>query len=106
MKVKFSKEFSKAIEKLSGKLRKSAVAAINEVIDANSLDEIADCKKIESLNSVYRIRIGDKRAFFVLHIEIEGDIVKFEYLVSRGEAYDKKNMEKIRNRDVRKNDII
>jgi len=100
MKVKFSKEFSKAMVKLSGKMKKSAVAAINEVIDAASIDDITDCKKIESLNNVYRIRIGDRRAFFVLHIEIEGDIVKFEYLVSRGEAYDKKNMDKLRMRDV------
>lgn len=100
MRVKFSKEFSKAMEKLSGKLRKSAVAAINEVIDASSINEITDCKKIESLNSVYHIRIGDRRAFFVLQIEIEGDLVKFEYLVSRGEAYNKKNMEKLRLRDV------
>ena len=100
MSVKFSKEFSKAMEKLSGKLLKSAVTAINEVIDASSIEEITDCKKIESLNSVYRIRIGDRRAFFVLHIEIEDDLVKFEYLVSRGEAYDKKNLQKLRNRDI------
>lgn len=100
MKVQFSKEFVKAMEKLSGKLKKSAVAAINEVIDAKSIAEISDCKKIESLNNVYRIRIGDRRAFFVLHIEIDGDIVRFEYLVSRGEAYDRKNLEKLRNRDV------
>ena len=57
MRVKFSKEFSKAMEKLSGKLRKSAVSAINEVIDAATVDGITNCKKIESLNSVYRIRI-------------------------------------------------
>lgn len=100
MRVKFSKEFSKAVEKLSGKLRKSAVDVINEVIDANCVEEITDCKKIETLNSVYRIRIGDRRAFFVLHIEVDGDLVMFEYLVSRGEAYDKKNMQKLRNRDV------
>ena len=55
MRVKFSKEFSKAMEKLSGKLRKSAVSAINEVIDAATVDDITNCKKIESLNSVYRI---------------------------------------------------
>lgn len=100
MRVKFSKEFSKAMEKLSGKLRRSAVTTINEVIDAESIDDITDCKKIESLNSVYHIRIGDRRAFFVLHIEIEGDLVKFEYLVSRGVAYDKKNMEKLRRKDI------
>lgn len=100
MRVQFSKAFSKAMLKLSGKHRKSAVAAINEVIDATCIEEITDCKKIESFSSVYRIRIGDRRAFFVLHVEIEGDLVKFEYLVSRGEAYDKKYMEKLRRIDV------
>lgn len=98
--VRYSKEFSKAALKLSGKLRKSLVAVIEEVIKASSVEEITDCKKIETLNSVYRIRIGDRRAFFVLHIEIEGEVVFFEYLVSRGEAYDKKNMEKLRLRDT------
>ena len=98
--VRYSKEFSKAALKLSGKLRKSLVAVIEEVIIASSVEEITDCKKIETLNSVYRIRIGDRRAFFVLHIEIEGEVVFFEYLVSRGEAYDKKNMEKLRRRDT------
>ncbi|MDE7438393.1 MAG: hypothetical protein K2M93_07900 [Muribaculaceae bacterium] len=100
MKVQFSKEFSKAMEKLSGKLKKAAISAVNEVIDASCVEEITDCKKIESLNNVYRIRIGDRRAFFVLHIMIDGDLVKFEYLVSRGEAYAKKNMDRLRNRDV------
>ncbi|MDE5586638.1 MAG: hypothetical protein K2I92_09960 [Muribaculaceae bacterium] len=95
MKVKFSK----AMSKLTGKIRQSTVSAINGVIDAKSINEISNCKKIESLNSVYRIRIGDKRAFFVLHIQIEGDLVMFEYLLSRGEAYDKKNMLKLRKKD-------
>lgn len=100
MRVQFSKEFAKAMEKLSGKLKESARRVINEVIDASCVEEITDCKKIESLNSVYRIRIGSRRAFFVLHIEIEGNLVKFEYLVSRGEAYDKKNMERLRCKDI------
>lgn len=88
------------MEKLSGKLRESVKDAINEVIDASCIEEISNCRKIETLNSVYRIRIGSRRAFFVLHIEIEGNLVKFEYLVSRGEAYDKKNMERLRLKDV------
>lgn len=100
MRVDFSKDFAKALDKLSGKIFESVREAINNVIDANSLDEIQNCKKIETLNSVYRIRIGSRRAFFVLHIELEGDLVKFEYLVSRGEAYDKKNMERLRRKDV------
>lgn len=100
MRVDFSKDFAKALEKLSGKIYESVREAINNVIDASTLDEIQNCRKIETLNSVYRIRIGSKRAFFVLHIEIEGDLVIIEYLLNRGEAYDKKNMEKLRNRDV------
>lgn len=99
MRVKFSKDFSKSMSKLTGKIRQSAVAAINGVIDAKSINEITNCKKIESLNNVYRIRIGDKRAFFVLHIQIEGDLVMFEYLLSRGEAYNKKNIQNPRNKD-------
>ena len=91
--VRFSKEFSKSAEKLSGKLKESVRKVINEVIDVNCIEEISNCKKIETFNNVYRIRIGSQRAFFVLHIEIEGNVVKFEYLISRGEAYNKKNME-------------
>lgn len=100
MKIDFSKEFIKASKKLSGKILKSLNEVIKEVTKADSIDELTDCKKIESLNSVYRLRIGSKRAFFVLHIEIDGDVVIFEYLVSRGEAYSKKNMDRLRNKDI------
>lgn len=99
MRVDFSRDFSKSVRKLSGKILQSIIETIDEVKSAQSIDQISNCRKIESLNSVYRIRIGDKRAFFVLHIEIDGDLVKFEYLLNRGEAYDKKNMQKLRNKD-------
>lgn len=99
MRVDFSGDFSKSVRKLSGKILQSVIETIDEVKSAQSIDQISNCRKIESLNSVYRIRIGDKRAFFVLHIEIDGDLVKFEYLLNRGEAYDKKNMQKLRNKD-------
>ena len=100
MKVEFSKDFIKALDKVSGKIHHSIVEAINEVIDAPRIENISNCRKIESLNSVYRIKIGSKRAFFVLHVQIDGETVKFEYLVSHGEAYDKKNMERLRLRDT------
>jgi hypothetical protein len=48
---------------------------------------------------MYRIRIGDYRAFFVFHVQIIGDTVMFEYLVSRGEAYNKKIQQKLRRKD-------
>lgn len=82
MKVDFSKDFTKALDKLSGKIHHSVVEAINNVIDAQTLDDISNCRKIETLNNVYRLKIGSKRAFFVLHIPIDGDLAKFEYLVS------------------------
>ena len=97
MRVDFSKDFSKSVRKLSGKILQSVIETIDEVKSAQSVDQISNCRKIESLNSVYRIRIGDKRAFFVLHIEIDDDLVKFEYVLNRGEAYDKQNMQKLRN---------
>lgn len=100
MNVGFSKEFSKALDRLSGKIHKSVVDAINEVIDAETLSQITNCKKIETLHNTYRIRIGSKRAFFVLHIQFDGELVMFEYLFSRGEAYDKKNMDKLRKKDI------
>ena len=99
MNVDFSKDFNKSVRKLSGKILQSVIETIDEVKAAESIEQISNCKKIESLNSVYRIRIGDKRAFFVLHVQIEGDLVMFEYLLSRGEAYDKKNMQKLRKKD-------
>ena len=95
----FSKDFAKSVRRLSGKILQSVIAMIDEVRDAQSIEQISNCKKIESLNNVYRIRIGDRRAFFVLHIQIEGDLVMFEYVFNRGEAYDKKNMQKLRNKD-------
>jgi len=61
---------------------------------------LAIVRKLRLFNNVYRIRIGSQRAFFVLHIEIEGNVVKFEYLISRGEAYNKKNMERLRRKDT------
>lgn len=99
MKVEYSKDFEKSVKKLSGKVLHSIINMIDEVKNASSTNDITDCKKIETLNNVYRIRIGSKRAFFVLHISIEGDTARFEYLFSRGEAYNKKNIEKLRNRD-------
>lgn len=101
MKVDYSKNFEKSVRKLSGKILQSVINMIDEVKSAESVEDITDCKKIETINNVYRIRVGSKRAFFVLHIYVDGEIVRFEYLFSRGEAYDKKNMERLRHRDTR-----
>ena len=56
-------------------------------------------KKLVGYRNVYRIRLGDYRAFFTFHVEIINDTVIFRYLVSRGEAYAKKMDESLKRID-------
>ena len=90
MKIKISKSFSKAIDRLSGKQLNSVLDVIKEVKAAQDIEDITDCSRLVGYHSVYRIRIGGYRAFFTFHIEIVDDVVNFRYLVSRGQAYTKK----------------
>ena len=90
MKVDYSKDFEKSLKKLSGKMLESVCRVIKEVKAADDIKDITDCKKLIGYRSIYRIRIGDYRAIFSFHVEIINDTVKFNYLVSRGEAYGKK----------------
>lgn len=99
MKVIFSKDFKKTAQRQSGKVLKSLQSVVLEVQEAKSIEEITDLKKLVGYNNVYRIRIGSLRAFFTLHIEIEGDTVFFRYLVNRGEAYSKEMEQNLRRVD-------
>lgn len=99
MRTAFSKSFIKSAEKLSGKIKESLRAAILEVEQAQSIEEITDCKKLVDYKHIYRIRIGGYRAFFVFHVQIVDDTVLFEYLVPRGEAYAKKTEKSLRQKD-------
>ena len=99
MKVKYSKSFEKSVWKLSDKMLDSVRHTIIEVKNADNLSQITDCKRLVGYKNVYRIRIGDYRAFFTFHIEIVNGIVFFQYLVSRGEAYGKKMEESLRRVD-------
>lgn len=56
-------------------------------------------KRLVGFKNVYRICIGNYRAFFVFHMELVDDSVFFEYLISRVEAYGKKMQEQLRIRD-------
>ena len=98
--VVYSKSFQKTVDKLSGKKFDAIVNVIIEVKNAESIEEINDCKKLAGFNNVYRIRIGVYRAFFTFHIYIEGHTVKFEYLVLRGQAYSKKIISVLRKKDL------
>ena len=100
MKVRYSKEFEKSVRKLAGKMLQSVKSAILEVMQAEKVENITDCKKLTGYQNVYRIRIGSLRAFFTLHIEIIDNVVFFRFLVSRGEAYDKKNEKRLKEIDL------
>ena len=99
MNVDYSKDFEKSVKKLSGKMLDSVRRVVAEVKSAESLKDITDCKKLLGYRNIYRIRIGDYRAFFTFHIEIINDTVIFRYLVSRGEAYAKKMDESLKRID-------
>ena len=99
MNVDYSKDFKKSVKKLSGKMLDSVRRVVAEVKSAESLKDITDCKKLVGYRNVYRIRIGDYRAFFTFYIEIINDTVIFRYLVSRGEAYAKKMDESLKRID-------
>ena len=99
MKVILAKDFQKAMHKQSGKILNSIRKVVQEVVDAKSLDDITDLKKMVDYNNIYRIRIGSLRAFFTFHIEIVDDTVIFRYLVSRGEAYNKEMKQNLKRID-------
>ncbi len=97
MKVKYSKEFEKSVRKLSGKTLSSVKVAIMEVISAERIEDLSNCKKLSGYNSVYRLQIGNKRAFFIFGIKDK--VVFFQYLVNRGEAYNKEYKENLRENE-------
>lgn len=99
MKVDYSKEFEKSLKKLSGKMLDSIRRVITEVKQAENIKDITDCTKLVGYSNIYRIRIGDYRAFFTFHIELVDDTVRFKYLTFRGEAYGKKVMTELKRID-------
>ena len=99
MKVDYSKQFIKDSRKLSGKMLESLRNTIIEVKAADKIEKITDCKKLVNYDNVYRIRIGDYRAFFIFHVKVVDDVVMFEYLVPRGQTYTKEMMRKLREKD-------
>ncbi|MCI1740985.1 MAG: hypothetical protein LKI18_00985 [Prevotella sp.] len=98
--VACSKPFIKASKKLSGKMLESLKNTITEVKNAQSIEKITDCIRLSDYKNVYRIRIGNYRAFFISHIEIVDDMVFFQYLMSLGQAYSKEVLKNLRDKDI------
>ena len=99
MNVEYSKAFIKAVKKLSGKMLNSVKRTILETKKAENIGQLYNCEKLIGYKNIYRLRIGDLRAFFFLRVEAEGDTVIFEYLVPRGQAYDKKVHDNLKKKD-------
>ena len=97
MRVEFSKDFQKSASKLSGKMKESLAKVIQEVSSAETIADITDCKPIQNAPSIFRIRIGNKRAFFHYAIIVEEGIATFIRLLNRGEAYNKDNEKYLKN---------
>lgn len=100
MKVEYSKDFERTVRKLSGKRLDSVREAIREVKKSRKLTDISDCIKMQNYDFIYRIHIGSYRAFFNFHVEIKDGVVRFLYLIPRGQAYDKGTKKNLNRNDV------
>ena len=85
--VEYSKRFIKQAEQLDERTKKALAAAIKKTKQAESLEDIPNCIKLSGYKKAYRIRISNHRAIFVQEID---DTLFFEFVVSRGEVYNKK----------------
>lgn len=90
MKVEYSKAFVKAVKKLSGKMLNSVKETILETKKAENIGQLKNCEKLVGYKNIYRLRIGDLRAFLFLRVDVDGKAIIFEYLVPRGQAYNRK----------------
>ncbi|MFW5804417.1 MAG: type II toxin-antitoxin system RelE family toxin [bacterium] len=100
MKVEYSKTFVKAVKKLSGKMLDSVKRTILETKEAENIEQLSNCEKLVGYKNTYRLRIGDLRAFFFVRVDGEGNTIIFEYLVPRGQAYNRKMIQNLKKKDI------
>jgi len=86
MEIEFTKAFSKQIDALKNESLRSRLAkTVQNVISANTLQEIANLKKMKGHQTAYRIKIGDNR----VGLFFEDGIIIFAYLYHRKDIYNK-----------------
>ena len=84
MKVEFRKTFEKDLRKVRDKTLLRKVKAVIEVVEAaQSLDAIANLKKLKDDEGYFRIRIGDYR----IGLFLEQDKLLFVRVLHRREFY-------------------
>lgn len=97
MNIEYSKQFIKDAKALSGKYKESLAKVVSEFKAIDSFDELTDCKKITGLNHSYRIRMGSYRILCLL--AIVNETIHLQRIVSRGEAYNKGNIDLLKNKE-------
>ena len=86
MEVEFTKTFSKQIDTLPNELLKSRLAqTVQNVILANTLQEITNLKKMKGSPTAYRIRMGDYR----IGLFFEEGVIIFAYMAHRKDIYNR-----------------
>ena len=86
MEVEFTKTFSKQIDALYNESLKLRLAqAVQNVISANTLQDIGNLKKMKGHPTAYRIKIGDYR----IGLFFEEGVIIFAYLAHRKDIYNR-----------------
>lgn len=84
MNIEFRKTFEKDLRKINdGSLLAKVKSVIIAVEAANSLDDIANLKKLKGDEGYFRIRIGDYR----LGLFLDGETILFVRIIHRREFY-------------------
>jgi mRNA interferase RelE/StbE len=84
MEVVFLKKFSKDLDKINQpKDLKSIAEVIQQVKDAQNLDEIAGVKKLTGFVDAFRIRSGNYR----IGVFVNGDALEFARIAHRKDIY-------------------
>ena len=86
MEVEFTKTFSKQIDTLHNESSKSRLSqVVQNVILANTLQDIVNLKKMKGHQNAYRIKIGDYR----MGLFFEEGLIIFAYLAHRKDIYNR-----------------
>jgi len=80
MKIEFYTQFDKQIDKLTDETLKLKISnVVKQVMDAQSLSEIKNLKKLKGSKSAYRIRIGE--------YSFESNTIYFATIANRKDIY-------------------
>lgn len=84
MKVKFSKNFSKDLEKVKdSSIKKDVISVIIELENKENLNLIPNIKKMKGHPDAYRLRIGKYRLGFYF----DGEIIELGRFAKRDDIY-------------------